>query len=424
MSTQNSSERTGDAIDVDIEYLSASNWSESIWPRLDWLRENQPVYWSEKDQIWIVTRFEDVSYVSKNQQIFTSALGVRPGNPAKIGLIDEGEPRHAQLRAMINKGFSPRMVTRLEKIFRDITTEALDVIADKGECDFVESVAVPLPLLLIAEMIGIRKEDRADFHRWSDTMIAADGNMDNPEIMAKAGQSFVEYSTYVTKIIEDRRQNPKDDLVSILTGAKDDGLLRNFEQDQKAGAEDLIPGQQMDLANDELLMLLTILMVAGNETTRNAISGGMQLLIENPEVRQRLIDDPSLIPAATEEMIRLVSPVRTFSRTVVEDTEIGGVELKKGQIVLMVYRTANRDPREYDAPDVFDIDRNAQHVGFGLGSHFCLGANLARMEIRVAFEELLTRLPDMEYSDGGPVLKPGSLVRSCVEMKVRYTPAS
>jgi cytochrome P450 len=171
-------------------------------------------------------------------------------------------------------------------------------------------------------------------------------------------------------------------------------------------------------------MYLVLLMVAGNETTRNGISGGMQLLIENPDKRQKLIDDPSMIPVAVEEMLRLVTPVRSFGRTATRDTVLGGKQIKKGQQVLICYSSANRDPEEFDQPDEFILDRNPNHLSFGLGKHFCLGANLARMEMRVAFEELLRRFPDMEYSDGGPVMKPSSLVRTCSHMRVKYTPES
>jgi cytochrome P450 family 142 subfamily A polypeptide 1 len=408
-------------MDLDIEFLASSNWDDGMIERLSWLRENDPIYWSEKDQVFVVTRFEDCAYVSKNQEVFTSAHGVRPGNPAKLGLIDEDEPRHGVLRSFINKGFSPRMVNKLEKTFRDITTEAIDAVAHKGECDFVESISVPLPLLLIAEMMGIHKKDRKDFHRWSDTMIAADGNMDDPEITTAASRAFIEYSQYITPIIEDRRKKPMGDLVSILVGAKDEGHLIKFDGDQNIANLD---EEGLELANDELIMLLVVLMVAGNETTRNGISGGMQLLIENPGARQALIDDFSLIPSAVEEMVRLVSPVRSFGRTITQDTELGGVQMREGQQVLIVYPTANRDPRQFDDPDTFQIDRNPNHLGFGLGSHFCMGANLARMEMRVAFEEILRRLPDMEYSAGGPVLKPSALVRNCAEMQVKYTPES
>ena len=407
-------------IDVNIPYLDSHSWDQSIWERLRWLQEHDPIFWSEKDQLFVITRFEDVSTVSKNQDLFTSAEGVRPSNPAKIGLIDEGEPRHGQIRGMINKGFTPRMVKMLERVFHQITTEAIDEVASKGECDFVQSIAVPLPLLLIAEMLGIRREDRDRFHHWSDAMIAGDGNLDKPEIMAAAGMAFLEYSTYLKDIIEDRRQNPRDDLISILVNAKDEGHLTQFEEN--ARVDELTGVDHHGIASDELVMLCTILLVAGNETTRNGISGGTQLLIEHPEQRQRLVDDPSLIPAAVEEMLRLVSPVHSFSRTATQDTELRGVEIKQGQKLLMVYPTANRDPRQFEDPDRFDIDRNPAHLAFGIGSHFCLGANLARMEMRVAFEELLRRIPDMEYAEGGPVIKPSSLVRTCAEMKVRFTP--
>jgi cytochrome P450 family 142 subfamily A polypeptide 1 len=404
--------------DVDVAYIDSESWDGNMHARLRWLRENDPVRWSEPDGLWLVTKFADVAAVSKNQDLFTSEHGVRPGNPTKLSLIDEGEPRHGQLRKLINRGFTPRMVRKLETVFREITTEAIDAVADRGECDFVESIAVPLPLKLIAEMIGIERGDFDRFHQWSDDMIAADGNEGVPEIIARAGQAFLAYSGYVTKIIEDRRANPRDDLVSILTGAKDEGFLTRFEVSGVPGIED----EQQALANDELIMLLVVLLVAGNETTRNGISGGMQLLIENPLERAKLIRDPSLVPAAVEEMVRLVSPVHSFSRTVTRDTELRGKRLREGDRVLLLYPSANRDADVFPDPETFRVERRPQHLGFGIGNHFCLGANLARMEMRAAFAELLRRLPDMEYAAGGPVFRPSALVRSCIEMKVRFTP--
>ena len=403
-----------------ISYLTATSWDHTIWDHLRELQEHDPVHWSESDQVWVVTRYADVVGVSKNQEIFTSGEGVRPGFPGKIGLIDEHEPRHGSLRRMINKGFTPRMVKILEQVFHQITTDAIDAVAASGKCDFVHDIAVPLPLLLIAEMMGIEKKDRHRFHEWSDAMIAGDGNLHDPVIMAASAKAFIEYSQYLTAIIEERRHKPQDDLVSILVGAKDDGVLETF--DNQSSMAEAAGVEQSELANDELVMLLTILLVAGNETTRNGLSGGMQMLIENPSERQKLIDDPALIPGAVEEMIRIVSPVHSFSRTITRDTELHGRELKQGQEILMVYPIANRDPRVFEAPDEFQVERNPTHLGFGVGSHFCLGANLARMEMRVAFTELLKRLPDMEYTHGGPVLKPSSLVRSCTEMKVEFTP--
>ncbi|MBW2270630.1 MAG: cytochrome P450 [Deltaproteobacteria bacterium] len=410
-------------MEVDCNFVQSDPWAGSEMPaRMQWLRENDPVYWSEKSGIWIISKYKDAEFVSKHQEIFTSEFGIRPGSDTMAGLIDEGEPRHGVLRNMINRGFSPRMVKKLEVIFRRITAEAIDKVAKQGECDFVESISVPLPILLIAVMIGIREEDHERFHHWSDALIASDGNADKPEIMAKATQAFVEYGRYVTELIEEKRQNPQDDLMSILTGAKDDGLLTREYGDQALVENQTV--EHTELANDELIMLLVVLMIAGNETTRNGISGGMQLLIENPGERQKLIDDPSLLTGAVEEMVRVVSPVRTMGRTLTQDYDFEGKKMKKGQEVCIMYGSANRDPEMYDDPDTFRIDRNAQHLGFGIGSHFCLGANLARMEMRVAFEQVLRRLPDMEYSRGGPEFIPSCLVRSCSHMWVKYTPES
>jgi cytochrome P450 family 142 subfamily A polypeptide 1 len=405
-------------MDLNVDFATPEAWGPDMPERMRWLRENQPVYWSEKSQFWVLSKYDDVVHVSKNHQIFCSGEGVRPRTPIRFSLIDEDEPRHTRLRRLINRGFTPRMVQRLEDPFREITTTAIDAIARAGECDFVDAISVPLPLLLIAEMMGIRPEDRHNFHRWSDAMIAGDGAQDNPEVMAAAGTAFVEYSTYVSGIIEDRRKSPRDDLISILVGAKDDGQLVEFEPN--ADLEE--SGIESELATDELIMLTVILLVAGNETTRNGLSGGMQALIENPDQRQKLLDDPSLIPSAVEEMLRYVSPIHAFSRTTTQDTEIRGQKIEKGQVVLMLYPSANRDADAYDEPDRFLVERNPAHLGFGIGNHFCLGANLARMEMRVAFSELLRRLPDMEFAGDGAEITPAALVRSCKHMRVKYTP--
>jgi cytochrome P450 family 142 subfamily A polypeptide 1 len=410
-------------VDPNVDYLASEAWDESMPERMRWLRENAPVFWSEKNELWIVSKFQDVVYVSKHHKIFCSGQGVRPNTPVKLGLIDEDEPRHTALRRLINRGFTPRMVAKLELVFREIATGAVDAVAGRGECDFVDDLAVPMPLLLIAEMIGIRREDRERFHRWSDAMIAGDGNLDNPEIVQKAGAAYVEYLSYVSEIIDDRRAKPRDDLVSILVGAKDAGVLVDYDAAHPTPTSER-DDEHAKLANDELFKFCVLLLVAGNETTRNALSGGMELLIEHPEVRRELVDDPGKIPAAVEEMLRLVSPVHSFSRTATQDSELAGQKIREGERVLMLYPSANRDADEFEAPDEFRIDRNPHHVAFGLGNHFCLGANLARMEMRVGFEEILGRLPDMEYAKGGPEIVPSSLVRCCAHMYVRFTPES
>jgi cytochrome P450 family 142 subfamily A polypeptide 1 len=415
-------------MNVEVNYLESKNWDElEMRERFRWLRENDPVFWSEKDQLWVITKYEDVVYCSKNQDFFTSAEGVLSGSPGKLGLIDEGEPRHAKLRGLINKGFTPRMVAKLEEKFREITKECIDAVASKGECDFVEAISVPLPLRLIAHMMGIKPEDYDTFHRWSDHMIGAYGRFDDPVVTANAGKAYVEYSMYITEVIQDRRENPRDDLVSILTGAKDEGVLIDYEDTSDAFRDVRNTGDGPEVEalasvhNDELIKLMVVLLVAGNETTRNGISGGIQLLIENPEERQKLLDDPSLLKVAIEEMLRVTTPIVSFSRTVTKDTELRGKQLKQGQKILLCYPSANLDPDEFDDPLTFRIDRNPQHVAFGIGTHFCLGANLARMEMRVALEQVLLRMKDLEYA-APPVLTASSLVRTCAEMKVRFTP--
>jgi len=404
---------------VDVDYMDSANWDEEMPARMAWLRENAPVYWAEKSNLWVISKYDDVLEVSKDQTRFTSEHGVRPGNPIKLGLIDEGEPRHTAVRKLMNRGFTPRMVKHWEDVFRGLCDDVLKEVAPAGECDFVHDIAVPLPLLLIAEMIGIRKEDRERFHHWSDDMIGGEGNLDKPEIVARAGTAYVEYSHYISEIIEQRRREPREDLVSKLVAAKDEGLLETFDENPELFNDD---AEGVELANDELIKLMVVLLVAGNETTRNAISGAMQLLIENPDARQKLIARPELIPDAMEEAVRLVSPVHSFGRTVTQDTEVRGQRMEAGQTVLLCYPSANRDPDQFHDPDRFIVDRKPHHLAFGIGPHFCLGANLARMEMRVAFTEILRRLPDMEYSAGGPQLKPSALVRSCTEMRVRYTP--
>ena len=413
-----------DASNIDIDFAHADAWDETIPERTRWLRENAPIFWSEKTGAWIATRFADVVHVSKHNEIFCSGQGVLPGkHEVKIGMIDEDEPRHTEMRSLINRGFTPRMVRMWEEVFQKITDEALDAIAGKGECDFFEDIAVPLPLILIAEMIGIRREDRKRFHEWSDAMIGATGNMDKPEVVAASGKAAMEYMTYITEIIEERRKEPKEDLISILVRAKDEGVLHELEIQEDVVDEVLERSEEhREMNNDELIKLGILLMVAGNETTRNALSGGMALLIEHPEARQRLIDDPSLIPAAVEEMLRLVSPVLSFRRTATQDTELGGHAIKEGEQVLMIYGSANRDAAEFENPDAFDIDRNPHHLAFGIGNHFCLGANLARMELRVAFTEILRRLPDMQFAANGPEMGCSALVRSVQHMHVKYTP--
>lgn len=406
----------------DIDILDAKNWGPGAYERFRWLRQNDPVHWDAKNAIWAVSKHADVVYASKHHEIFCSGEGTRPNMPTKLSIVDMDEPRHGQLRNLINQGFKPRRVGEITDRFRAFTIETLDKLASKGECDFVRDIAVPMPIEVIADLIGIPKTDRNKLHHWSDTMIASDGNYDDIEQMSKAANAFAEYVAYIEDTIEARRRDPKDDLVSVLVHARDGGLLGESEIRDAAK----LPSEHAtDMAKDELTMFLVTLLIAGNETTRNALTGGMSQLIENPGEKQKLVDDPKLIPTAVEEIVRHVSPVLNFARTATQDTELRGRPIKKGQKILLMYPSANRDEDVFEDPEAFKVDRDPNpHVAFGIGNHFCLGANLARMEIRVMLEEILKRMPDIEYADGPPKMHPSLLVRSFTHMPVKFTPTA
>jgi cytochrome P450 family 142 subfamily A polypeptide 1 len=265
---------------------------------------------------------------------------------------------------------------------------------------------------VIAELLGLPVEDRAALADWSDTMMSAEGaSGDDDPRLAAAAEAWGAYVTYLVGLMEDRRAHPRDDLISVLLSSVDAGELGHTEGEL--------------LENDELLMFLVLLLVAGNETTRNALSGGIDALSRFPDQRDRLVADPSLVPSATEEILRYVSPVVSFSRTVTRDVELRGRRLGEGDVVLNVYPAANRDADVFDDPHAFRVDRVPNlHLAFGTGPHFCLGANLARTEIRILLEELFTRLPDLRVAPGAePIRAPNSLVTTIESLPVVFTPA-
>jgi cholest-4-en-3-one 26-monooxygenase len=273
-------------------------------------------------------------------------------------------------------------------------------VAPNGKCDFVTEVAAELPLQVIAEMMGVPLEDRHTLFDWSNRLIG----FEDPEYSTSeedARNVSVEVYMYANQLAQQRKQNPGDDLVSVLLNAE-------------------VDGQKLTEMEFDLFFLL--LMVAGNETTRNLISGGMLALIEHPEQRVRLLQDPSLMPAAVDELLRWVSPVMHFRRTATADTEIRGQKIRAGDKVMIYYISANRDEEVFPDSDRFDVGRTPNdHLAFGIGEHFCLGTNLARLEIRVMFEELLRRLPDMQL--GGPVARLRSnFINGIKHMPVAFTP--
>lgn len=394
---------------MQIDILDPKLYAGDPFPVYAWLRGNAPVYWEETNRIWVVSRYEDVVKIERDPATFCSGQGVMPDSDMQISIITMDDPRHAQVRALISRGFTPRMIRNLEERIERIVEETIDAVADRGACDFVKDLAVPLPLRVIAEMIGIRSGDLEKFTEWSDAMILAAGQDRNVAVTERAMTCFVEYSEYLQDVFAERRRHPQDDLVSILVAAQRDGTLAT---------------DQDDIGADELLQFMTLLLVAGNETTRNAISGGMLTLIEHPDERAKLTSDPALINTATEEILRWVAPIVGFRRTATADAEVNGVQIRAGDKVLLLFQSANRDERAFDEPNRFRVDRHPNyHLAFGVGAHFCLGANLARAEIRVMMRELLRRLPDIELAPGTAperVLSP--LVRGIASMPVVFTP--
>ena len=384
-------------------------------PAYSWMRANRPIFWDEANGIWVVSRHAEVSYVSMHADLFCSGHGVRPKEGAMLSLIGLDGERHVSQRRLLNKGFTPRMIRTMEPRVRQVVTEVLDEIADRPSCDFVADIAVPVPLVVIAELMGLPVEDRVQLGRWSDRMMAGEGRGDPDDpATADAGAAFGEYVAYLSDMIDERRQAHRrgralpEDAVSVLVGADEDGLLESSEE----------------LAHDELTMFLVILLVAGNETTRNAISGGMWALDQFPDEWRRLRDGPGSFGTMADEVARFVSPVISFSRTATQDTELAGQRIAQGEKVLMLYQSANRDEGVFQEPDVLRVDRNPNpHLGFGVGPHVCMGINLARLEIRVVFEELTRRFPTMAVAPGvTPVYAEHALVHAMESLPVEYTP--
>jgi cytochrome P450 family 142 subfamily A polypeptide 1 len=300
-------------------------------------------------------------------------------------MIDTDGAQHRRRRSLVSKGFTPRRVAEREPRIRQICIDLIERARERRRFDFVGDVAAWLPLIVIADMLGVEPEDHERLLRWSDDMLGGSGTV-AVERVERANEAFAEYSTYQRRVIADRRAKPlQDDLVSILVHAT-------------------IDGERLD--DDTILMEALLILIGGDETTRHVISGGMLELIRHPDQRALLMRDPSAIPTAVEEMLRWVSPIQNMARTALEAVELRGRRIAEGQKLLLLYPSANRDARAFPDPSAFDVTRRPnEHVAFGFGAHYCLGASLARLELRVMFEELLVRMPQLELASDAPLLR-------------------
>jgi cytochrome P450 len=334
------------------------------------------------------------------------------------------DPEHARQRRLISRGFTGSRITQLMDHIRELARGLVADVAAKGECDFVDDIAKQLPLIVIAEMLGLATDQREQLAHWSDTMMAGEGADPDDPRQAAAGEAWGEYITYLVGLLEERRVQPQDDLISVLLSSADAGEISFDHAALQNRVQDGSLGDGLGLGSDDLLAFLVLLLVAGNETTRNALSGGMLALSNFPGERDKLVADMGLVNSATEEILRYVSPVISFSRTVTSDTELRGRTLRTGDVLLNVYPSANRDADIFDDPDAFRVDRSPNlHLAFGTGPHFCLGANLARTEIRILLEELFTRLPDIHGPAGVDAERgANSLVTTIQHLPVEFSP--
>jgi cytochrome P450 len=399
-----------------LDILNPDLYVERGYPHEEWavLRREAPVYWYQRDNcepFWAITRHADIIEVSRHPELFRSTQrlfvtidepDVPPPEEALLRqLLNMNPPEHGAYRSVVSRRFTPAAVNRLSGHVQEIAAELIDGIAGREECDFVTDVSAKLPLAVIAEMFGIPHSDWQMMFRLSNAMIGpADpeysGGASIREGLEAARMEFFEY---FNRLVADRRQNPRDDLATALAVGR-------------VGAEEIPPF--------ELLSYFALLIIAGNETTRNATTGGLFALIDNPEQWELLKRDSSLIRSATEEIIRWTSPVIQFNRVATADSELHGQKIRAGDEMALFYPSANRDEDVFDQPFKFDLRRQPNyHLAFGIAEHFCLGANLARLELQMIFREIAARMDRIELA--GPIARMrSSFVGGIKHMRIRY----
>jgi cholest-4-en-3-one 26-monooxygenase len=394
--------------------------SKNFVPRVphEWfafLRRNAPVWWHEERDgpgFWCVTKYDDCVAVNRDYEHFSSAtrtalmmdMPEEQLEQQRLMMLNMDPPLHTRYRRLVSKGFTPRMVNQLDQKIHEATDDIIDAVIEKGEADFVTDIAAELPLIVIADLLGVPQDDRHSMFDWSNRMIGQeDPEYQRPDV-EYASEAAMELYAYAAELYAKKRVAPTEDLMSALAEVE-------FEGDQ--------------LSELELELFFLLLTVAGNETTRNLISGAMHAFFEHPDQWSKLVADRSLLPGAVEEMLRFVTPVMNFRRQTTTPVEIRGQQIDEDQKVVFFHVSANRDEDIFEDPDTFDITRSPNpHMAFGGGGpHFCLGANLARMEIRVMFEHLLERVPDLRL-DGAPQRLQSAFINGVKHLPVAFTPAA
>ena len=388
--------------ELGIDLMSGEFFGNDPYPAFAWMRRHAPVYHDAVNDLWALARYDDVKAAGTDTATFSSAGGIRPKFPGLPMMIDLDAPEHVRRRKLVSAGFTPRRVQAMEAQVRAVCDEVIDQVCERGSCDFVGDIAAPLPLNVIGDMLGVA--DRSDLLRWSEDMLGSQGAAELAGLEA-AAQAFAEYTAYMERVLADRRRSGADgDLVGILVHAEIDGDRLD----------------QLSLIHETLLIL-----IGGDETTRHVISGGMLALLEHPDQLARLRADTGLLPVAVEEILRWVTPIKDMVRTTTREVELRGERIPAGAEVMLLYPSANRDESVFDHPDTFDAARAANpHLAFGFGAHFCLGNQLARLELRVMFEQLFERLPDLALAGPGPLsYRRSNFISGLESMPVTFTPA-
>jgi cytochrome P450 family 142 subfamily A polypeptide 1 len=367
-----------------------------------WMRANEPVF-RDRNGLAAAATYQAVTDAERAPALFSNAGGIRPDQDAPPMMIAMDDPGHLLRRKLVNAGFTRKRVKDRESSIATLCDALIDAVCERGECDFVWDIAAPLPMAVIGDILGVLPNERETFLRWSDDMMNFLSSTTEQTDFQVSIDAFAAYADYMTSMITARKAEPTDDLVSVLVHAEVDGEK---------------------LADHEIINEVLLLLIGGDETTRHTLSGGTAQLLRHPEQHQRLVNDLTLLPNAIEEMLRWTAPVKNMARTMTADAEFHGTHLEQGEKIILLFESANFDEAVFGDPEDFRIDRYPNnHMAFGFGTHFCLGNQLARLELSMMQERLLQRLPDMRLTSEEPLpLRPANFVSGLEKMPVTFTP--
>lgn len=367
-----------------------------------WMREHQPVF-RDRNGLAAIATHRALIEAERAPALFSNAGGIRPTSPVLPYMIDMDDPAHLLRRKLVNAGFTRKGVRDRAESVAALCDTLIDAVCERGECDFVRDLAAPLPMAVIGDMLGVAPTDRATLLAWSDDMVVALSSSASPTVRTAAAESLSAYKAFMAETIAARRRDPGEDLVSVLINAEVDGST---------------------LTDDQIVFETLLILIGGDETTRHTLSGGIEALLRHRDQWDALRADPGRMGAAVEEMLRWTTPIKNMCRTVTADVEFHGTALHEGEKVLLLFEAANFDEAVFGDPECFRIDRQPNnHVTFGFGTHFCLGNQLARLEIATMTARVLARLPDLQLAPGAELpLRPANFVSGPESMPVRFTP--